>query len=237
MVSRAWAGDNYLMGFLEAEAAKNPEKDQYLEILFGTLRSCSIKWNRALFSVYNLARYYSLNYRREFMPDILETIFKRRSIRKYQEKPVERVKLLTLLKAAMAAPTASNNQPWEFVAVDDVAVLEQFRSRMKYGHYNAPAAIVVCHNPQIGKAQRSNRFWVQDCSAAIQNILIAALGLGLGTVWLGVYPNEETVAIVKEAVGLPENIIPLAVIYVGYPDEEKEARTQYEETRVHWQHY
>jgi nitroreductase len=171
------------------------------------------------------------------MPDILETIFKRRSIRKYQDRPVEREKLVTLLKAGMSAPTASNNQPWEFVVVDDPGVMEQFRTRMKYGPYNAPAAIVVCHNPAIGKAQRSNRFWQQDCAAAVENILIGALGLDLATVWLGSYPNEETAAIVKEIVQLPEGIIPMAVLYVGYPAEVKEARTQFEETRVHWQNY
>ncbi len=171
------------------------------------------------------------------MSDILEIIFKRRSIRKYEERPVEREKLVSLLQVGMAAPTASNNQPWEFVVVDDAAVMEQFRTRMRYGSYNAPAAIVVCHNPDIGKAQRSNRFWQQDCSAAVENILIAALGLDLGTVWLGVYPNEETVSIVREIVKLPEQIIPMAVLYIGYPAEVKDARTQYEERRVHWQQY
>ena len=171
------------------------------------------------------------------MTEVLDTIFKRRSIRKYQEKPVEKEKLVLLLKAAMAAPTASNNQPWEFVVVDEEEIMQQFRSRMKYGPYNAPAAIVVCHNPQIGRSPRSNRFYQQDCSAAIQNMLVAAVDLGLGTVWLGVYPGEETEQTVKEIAGLPEDIIPVAVIYVGYPAEEKEARTQYEESRLHWQHY
>ena len=89
------------------------------------------------------------------MTDILDTIFKRRSIRKYQDKPVEKEKLNTLLKAGMAAPSASNNQPWEFVVIDDEAIMKGYRSRMKYGPYNAPAAIVVCHNPEIGRATRS----------------------------------------------------------------------------------
>jgi nitroreductase len=171
------------------------------------------------------------------MTDILETIYKRRSIRKYKEKPVEKEKLIDLLKAGMAAPTACNNQPWEFVVVDDPDVMEQFHTRMKYGQYNAPAAFVVCHNPHIGRQQSCNRFWVQDCSAAVENILVAAVGLGLGTVWLGVYPNEETIPTVKEIVNLPEQVTPLAVLYVGYPGEEKESHTKYEERRVHWQVY
>jgi nitroreductase len=178
-----------------------------------------------------------ISHRRENLADILETIFKRRSIRKYQEKPVEKEKIELLLKAAMSAPTACNNQPWEFVAVTDESVMAQFRARMKFGPYNAPAAIVVCENPHIGKDQSCERYWVQDCSAAIQNMLVAAVGLELGTVWLGTYPNEDTMAIVREIIGLPHDISPLAVIYVGYPDEEKEARTQYEESRVHWQRY
>jgi nitroreductase len=174
---------------------------------------------------------------RENLADVLETIFKRRSIRKYQERPVEKEKIEKLLKAAMAAPTACNNQPWEFVAVTDEPVMVQFRARMRYGAYNAPAAIVVCENPRIGSSQDCERYWVQDCSAAIQHMLIAAVALGLGTVWLGTYPNGDTMATVREIAGLPQDITPLAVIYVGYPDEEKEARTQYEETRVHWQRY
>lgn len=171
------------------------------------------------------------------MDNILESIYKRRSIRKYQDKPVEREKLVDLLKAGMAAPSACNNQPWEFVAVDDPQVMAQFHARMKFGPYNAPAAIVVCHNPEMSRQPRCDRFWVQDCSAAVQNILVAAVGLGLGTVWLGVYPNEETIPTVKDLVNLPEHVIPLAVIYVGYPSEEKEAGTKYEERRVHWQVY
>lgn len=171
------------------------------------------------------------------MADTLNTIFGRRSIRKYQDKPVEKEKLLSLLKAAMAAPSASNNQPWEFVVVDDDSVMQQYRNRMVYGPYNAPAAIVVCFNPKIGRRRGDNEFWVQDCSAAVQNILIAAVSLGLGTVWLGVYPGEEMIATVRDLASLPEGVIPLAVLYVGYPDEDKEAQTKYEESRVHWQKY
>lgn len=171
------------------------------------------------------------------MTDILETIFKRRSIRKYDGKPLEREKLVMLLQAGTAAPSACNNQPWEFVAVDDPAVMDQFRTRMKYGPYNAPAAIVVCYNPQIGQSPDCNPFWEQDCTAAVENILIAAVGLGLGTVWLGTHPKEDAIAIVREIVRLPEHVTPLAVIYVGYPAEQKEARSKYKEALVHWQQY
>jgi nitroreductase len=171
------------------------------------------------------------------MTDILETIFSRRSIRKYEDKPVEREKLTKLLQAGTAAPSACNNKPWEFVAVDDLNVMEQFRTRLLYGPYNAPAAIVVCHNPQVGKSPGCDKFWEQDCSAAIENILLAAVGLGLGTVWLGTHPNEAVISIVREIVKLPEHVTPLAVIYIGYPAENKEPRTQYDEALIHWQQY
>ena len=171
------------------------------------------------------------------MNEVVETIFKRRSIRKYLNKAVEEKKLTLLLQAAMAAPSARNNQPWEFVVVTQPEKMENFRKRMKYGNYNAPAAIVVCSNPKVMTNPGTADFWVQDCSAAIENILIAAVGLELGSVWLGVYPKEETMQTVRELVSLPEEVNPLAVLYVGYPDENKEARTQYKELRVHWQEY
>jgi nitroreductase len=169
--------------------------------------------------------------------DIMQIIFSRRSIRKYQEREVEKEKLELLLKAAMAAPTACNNQPWEFVVVTEKERMDQFRKSMPFGKHNAPAAIVVCTNPTIGKSPACGNFWVQDCSAAVENILIAAVGLGLGTVWLGTYPIRLIMSTVSKIVGLPRLMKPLAVIYVGYPAEEKEARTQYEERRVHWQKY
>ena len=171
------------------------------------------------------------------MNEKLAMIYQRRSIRKFQENQVDRDTLVELVKAGMAAPSACGNQPWEFVVVDDPEIMLTFRKRMTDGPYPAPAAIVVCHNPKVSLQPRCDAFWVQDCSAAVENILIAAVGLGLGTLWLGVYPREEKAAIVREIVHLPEDVIPLAVLYVGYPDEQKEARTKYVEDRVHWQHY
>ena len=169
--------------------------------------------------------------------EILDIIFKRRSIRKYTGQKVSRETLTDLLKAGMAAPSACNNQPWEFVVVDDESVMDKLRAGLRNGRYNAPAAIAVCDNPEIGMNPNCEPFWMVDCAAAVENILIAAAGMGLGTVWLGVYPKTDTIGIVREILGLPEQVTPLAVIYVGYPAEEKEPRTQYEERRVHWQQY
>jgi nitroreductase len=169
------------------------------------------------------------------MENILDIIFKRRSIRAYQNKEVSRETLKFLLQAAMAAPSANNSQPWEFIAITEKNLMDMFRGKLKYGNYNAPAAIAVLANLKIAQNDSSIRYWVQDCSAAVENILIAAAGLGLGTVWIGSYPKEDVMKIERDILGIPESIIPLALIYVGYPAEELPARTQYEESRVHWQ--
>lgn len=169
--------------------------------------------------------------------ETLSSIFKRRSIRKFKDQPVENEKLTLLLQAGMAAPSAMNNQPWEFIVVTDPDQLKKIREGFFFGKYNAPAAIVVCMNSKKQKRASVERFWVQDCSAAVENILIAAVSLGLGTVWLGVYPITKMSRIVSDIFSLPDHVAPLAVIYVGYPDEIKEPRTQYDEGRVHWQVY
>jgi nitroreductase len=171
------------------------------------------------------------------MNPTIDTIFHRRSIRKYTDQSVEPEKLDLLLQAAMAAPSAMNCKPWEFVVVTEAEKLAQFRKRLIFGDRNAPAAIVVCGNPGLSTNPAARLFWVQDCSVATENILIAAVGLGLGTVWIGVYPVAKFVKVVREIVSLPKSVTPLCVIYVGYAAEEKPARTQYDERRVHHQKY
>ena len=171
------------------------------------------------------------------MNSILETIFQRRSIRKYSDQPVEPEKLDLLLQAAMAAPSAMNCQPWEFVVVTDPEKLALFRKRLIFGNRNAPAAIVVCGNPRLSANPTARLFWVQDCSAAAENILLAAVGMGLGAVWVGVHPVGEFVRVVRQVAGLPRHVKPLGLIYVGYPAEHKEARTRYQAKRVHREIY
>jgi nitroreductase len=171
------------------------------------------------------------------MNAIPELIFKRRSIRKYTDRPVEPEKLDLLLQAAMAAPSAMNCKPWEFVIVTDLEKLAQFRRRLIFGNRNAPAAIVVCGNPGLSANPAARLFWVQDCSLAGENILIGAAGLGLGTVWVGIHPVPNFVAMVREVLSIPKLVTPLCLIYVGYPAEEKPARTQYDEKRIYKETY
>jgi nitroreductase len=150
---------------------------------------------------------------------------------------VDREILVKLLQAAMAAPTAANAQPWEFVVVDEPESLEKLKENLPFGHYNTPAAIVVCGNPELSHNTAGRFYWVQDCSAAVENILIAAAGMDLGTVWIGIYPHESRVGIIRKVLNMPDHVTPLGAVYVGYPAEKKEARTQYDEHRVHWQVY
>ena len=167
----------------------------------------------------------------------MDAILARRSIRKYQDRKVEKEKLTHLLEAAMAAPSAMNIQSWEFVVVTEPENLAEIRSISPLGKYEAPAAIVVCGNTSFFKHSMASRFWVQDCCAATENILLAAVELGLGTVWIGVHPIKIFTDRISTILNLPSHVIPLNIILIGYPAEEKEARTQYKDDRVHWEKY
>ena len=165
---------------------------------------------------------------------MIQTIFSRRSIRSYTSTSVDEKHIKTLLEAAMAAPSASNLRPWHFVVVTRRQTLDSLADMHPFGKmlFQAPLCIAVCGDPTI-----SARFWVQDCSAATENLLLATAALGLGAVWLGVYPLEERVAAVREILRIPQTIYPLNLVSIGYPAEEKEPRTQYEEARVHREHW
>jgi len=164
----------------------------------------------------------------------IETILARRSIRKYTAEPVSRNDVKAMLEAAMAAPSASNLKPWHFVVITDRQVLNELARVHPHGKMlsEAPLCITVCGDTDI-----SASFWVQDCSAASENLLLAATALGLGAVWLGVYPRQDRVNSIREVLKLPESIIPLNLISIGHPAEKKEPRTQYDEQRVHRQHW
>ena len=171
------------------------------------------------------------------MTEIMDIILKRRSIRSYTGQPVDRQMLILVLQAAMAAPSAVNSQPWEFVVVTETAVLDHLRQRILFGQYNAQAIIAVCGSPDVANNNAGRTYWIQDCSAAMENIHIAAAGLGLGSVWVGVYPEEEKVKAVRQVLNIPDTVIPLGLAYLGYPAEQQPARTQYDEQKVHWQKY
>lgn len=163
-----------------------------------------------------------------------DDILKRRSIRKFTSDKVEKETVMKLLQAAMAAPSACNNQPWEFIVVEER--INELRKVLYFGNYNAPLGIIVCGNLKIAKGGLE-RYWVQDCSAAIENILNAATGFDLGSVWIGLYPLDSAIDPVNKLLDMPDYVVPLGVVLVGYPDEVKEPRSQFDEKRVYFEKY
>jgi len=161
-------------------------------------------------------------------------IYSRRSIRKYQDKEVSDRTVQDLLEAAMAAPSACCKDPWHFVAVKDRKTLSEIAQGLPYGRMlgGAGLGIIVCgslkeaHDNQIA-------YMLQDCSAAIQNILLAANTLGLGACWLGVYPREDRVEHMRKVLNIPPDVIPLAALSIGWPAETHESRTRYSEAKLH----
>ncbi len=167
----------------------------------------------------------------------MEAIFTRRSIRRYTDKPVAEEDVEKLLKAAMAAPSAGNEQPWEFIVVTDRAAREQVTQVHAYAQMlkQSPVAIVVCAD--TARSKYPFDFWIQDCAAATENILLAAAALGLGTCWLGVYPNAERVAGVRRIFAIPEPVIPFAIVAVGHPAEQPGKADRYDEKRIYSESY
>lgn len=164
--------------------------------------------------------------------DIFTALHTRRSIRSYTSEPVSERDIHTLLDAAMIAPSAGNAQPWQFLVVDDPELLKQIPAINPYAGMapHSPVSIAICGD--LG-AEKYKGFWVQDCSAAIQNMLLAAVGLGLGTVWTGIYPMEDRVAGFQRLLLLPEHIIPLALVVVGHTAVEPERKSRFTAAKVH----
>ena len=162
----------------------------------------------------------------------MESIFKRRSIRKYTDKVVPDELIEKIIRAGMAAPSAGNEQPWHFVVINDRSVLDAipkfhpYSEMLKHAHH----AIVVCADLSL---QKYEGYWVQDCSAATQNMLLMAQELGLGSVWLGVYPLEDRIKGLKDLLGLPQSVIPLCILPIGYPAETKGPANRFDPSRIH----
>ena len=160
---------------------------------------------------------------------VLENIFARKSVRKFTSEPVSDKQVETLLRAAMAAPSAKNGQPWRFVVVNDKDKLASMDKQLPYARLDtAPMAIVVC-----GDLYGYKKFWTDDCSAATENLLLAAEAMGLGAVWTAA-SDEERSGIVREALGLPENIHPLCVVPIGHPDGDFQPKDKWDPSKIHY---
>lgn len=151
-----------------------------------------------------------------------QTILSRTSVRAYTDQKVEKAKIEKLLRAAMAAPTAVNKQAWHFVVIEDKHILEQIAEEIPTAKMaaRAPLAITVCGDMKKALDGEGRDFWVQDASAATENLLLTAHAMGLGAVWTGVYPIKDKVEATRALLKLPETIVPLGTIVIGYPKEK-----------------
>lgn len=164
---------------------------------------------------------------------MMDAVFDRRSIRFYTADPVDDETVTDLLRAAMAAPSAGNEQPWQFVVINDPAVLKRIPEVHPYARMvpAAPVAVLVCADLE---RERHKGFWVQDCAAATENLLIAVQDKGLGAVWLGVYPRTERVEGLRKLLNIPEHIVPFALVPLGHPAEHKPRSDRFDPDRIHY---
>lgn len=165
--------------------------------------------------------------------DVLDAIFTRRSVRNFTGEPINEIDLKTILRAGFSAPSAHNTKPWHFVVVRNTASLESIAKFHTYGKMlpKAGCGIVVC-----GDSEKQNMpgFLVEDCSAALQNMLLAAHGLGLGAVWCGLHPVTQLTISMSELLKLPPTIKPVGIIALGHKNEEREAINRYDDSKVHF---
>ena len=135
----------------------------------------------------------------------------------------------------MSGPSAVNKKPWEFYVITNEEKLEELRkSGAPFGKFVSPLAIVVCGNLAHALPLKLSEYWIQDCSAATENILLRATDLNLGAVWCGVYPSKIAVRNTRKVIGASLLEIPLNVIWIGHPEEEKDERCQYDEKKIHF---
>ena len=170
--------------------------------------------------------------------ETLNTICSRRSVRSFTGEAIPRETLMRILRAAMAAPSAVNMQPWTFVVVTNRETLDELCAKLPYAKMldKAGAAIVVCGIPDKDEVF-SKDYWIMDCSAASENILLACHALGLGAVWTAVYVDMERVADVRTILNVPGNIVPLNVIPIGVPKEKGKVLDKFNEGNIHWEQW
>lgn len=165
--------------------------------------------------------------------EAMEAILTRRSIRDYVEGEINQDQIKQMLLAAMSAPSAGDQQPWQFIVVNEPETRQAIADFLPNGKMAARAAVAIVVCGDLNE-EKNVGYWVQDCSAATQNLLLAAHALGLGAVWLGVHPRQEREDNIRRLLKLPEHVIPLCVVAVGYPAKEGKALDRYREGRVHY---
>ncbi len=165
--------------------------------------------------------------------EVSEALLKRRSVRKFTDEAVSEADIDALMHAAMSGPSACNKMPWEFYCVTDGELLGKLREASHFSHIVAPLAVIVVGNLDRSLPGDMAPYWIQDCSAATENILLRAVDLGLGSVWCGIHPQKRAEEKVAAILGLSDRQIPLNIIHIGHPAECPDARDQYIEEFVH----
>jgi nitroreductase len=163
----------------------------------------------------------------------METIFKRRSIRKFTSEPLSEEVILRFIKAGMNAPSAGNEQPWYFIIINKREILTAVADIHPYAQMlrHAPGAIMVCGDPRL---ERHEGYWVQDCAACTENILLEISDNGYGGVWIGVFPRDERISALRRLLNIPDEIIPFSIIAMGHPAESKEPNNKFKEDRIRY---
>ncbi len=169
--------------------------------------------------------------------DTMKAILERRSIRKYRDSEIPQNDIDEILKAAMYAPSAGNQRPWEFIIIKSSEMKKAVCESLPHGKMLADAAfgVVVCAD--LSK-EKFPGYWVQDCAAAVQNMLLSSHSMGIGSVWLGVHPVEERKAAISKTLGLPENVVPMGVVAFGIPDQKPDQPERFDRSLIHeekWQ--
>ena len=162
-----------------------------------------------------------------------EIMYNRRSVRKYTEQEVSAEDIDLLLHYAMSGPSACNRKPWKFYVITNKEILEKLKTVSRFSNMNPPCAIVVCGDENKALPKDMSTFWIQDCSASIENILLGAESLDLGACWIGLYPQERVVERMKKILEISdEKIIPLGMVYLGHKNEEKNPSCAYDEENI-----
>lgn len=171
---------------------------------------------------------------------VMKNIEMRTSVRQYSREEIKVDEIVEpLMRAAMSAPSAMNRQPWEFMVITDRDLLNKLGEEFKNASYlrEAQLAVIVCGNMKQAIEGEGREFWVQDCSAATENLLLAAHGMGLGAVWCGIYPNRERTEQLQQVLSLPEHIVPLNIIPIGMPKEEPKPKDKWQKDKIHFNKY
>ena len=169
--------------------------------------------------------------------EAMEALYSRRSIRKYTTGPISEKLLRDILEAAMSAPSAGNQQPWHFIIINDRKILDQVPTFHPHSQMvrEAPVAVLVCGDLKL---EKHAGYWVQDCAAATENLLLAAHAKGLGSVWVGIFPREERVEGFRKLLSIPDHVIPFSLIPIGVPAELKPPRPdRYSAAKIHHNHW